>query len=490
MAQSKPLKVNFITQPSQDFNCPICLSLLQKPFLTTCCGGHFCEECAQKVKRQYNQCPLCKETPLNAVVDKYFKRQLEQLMVYCPQKECKWKGELGKVKQHLASDQPVGECLYVKVKCLLPCGQEILRSSLYSHMTDSCPYRDASCQYCEFRGSYLVVTTQHKDICRNYPLTCPNSCSLTVIKRHEMSDHLSKCPEQEIHCSFLAMGCTKVMCRKQLQEHLETSVIEHQALTCKAFSAMQQQHQSEMATVREELAHVKSRVGETEFWINGFKVMADEVKKTNWTVYLSRMSELVNSMSPAITPVIVSLPNKYPNYSIPFYTHSQGYKMLLYITKICYARVVISEVSDVRVCLCIVKGEYDESLNWPFQGKATVLLLNIDQDDNHQEAICNFNVMRYVDEVNKPVEPEPKIAGNYNCFHSYKKKHARLMPYKTPNSYVASASGRSGDSHQQHQCEPVESAERLEFSSNKSYPGTYIKDQQMYFRITIETNSK
>ena len=71
------------------------------------------------------------------------------------------------------------------------------------------------------------------------------------------------------------------------------------------------------------------------------------------------------------------------------------------------------------------------------------------------------------------------------------------MPYITAGSHTSSASGPSGDSHQQHQCRPVESAESLKFSYNESSsyncdsdnPGTFIKNHQMYFKITIETNS-
>ena len=74
-------------------------------------------------------------------------------------------------------------------------------------------------------------------------------------------------------------------------------------------------------------------------------MMAEEVKKNNWAIYLSRMSELVSSMSPAIAPVIIKLPNvakscnelskanynhSKPSYSTPFYTHTQGCEMLLY----------------------------------------------------------------------------------------------------------------------------------------------------------------
>ena len=124
-----------------------------------------------------------------------------------------------------------------------------------------------------------------------------------------MSDHLSQRPEQEIPCAFFEMGCAEVMRHKHLQEHLETNIIEHQLLTCKAFStmklvtqqkiqAMEQQHQSEIATIREELVQMESKVGQAEYWVNGFKLMAEEVKKKNWTVYLSRMSELISSLSP------------------------------------------------------------------------------------------------------------------------------------------------------------------------------------------------
>ena len=129
---------NFITLPSKDFSCPVCLSVLQEPFLSTCCGGHFCEKCVQKVKEHLDECPLCKERPLNAVIDKYFKRQLDQLMVYCPQKDCKWTGELGKVNEHLAVDRIAGECQYVNVKCPLSCGFEVQRKLLDSHVTEDC----------------------------------------------------------------------------------------------------------------------------------------------------------------------------------------------------------------------------------------------------------------------------------------------------------------------------------------------------------------
>ena len=369
-----------------------------------------------------------------------------------------------------------------------------MRKLLHSHTTDDCPYRSASCQHCDFKGSHLVVTTKHKDICPNYPCTCPNSCSLGIITRHNMSDHLAQCPEQEIRCSYLEMGCAKVMRRKQLQEHLETSNVEHQMLTCKAFStlqlemqAMQQQHQLEIAAIREEL---ESKAGQAEYWVNGFKLMAEEVKKNNWNVYLSRMSELVSSMSPAVTPVIISLRNVTvsnplflnPSHSAPFYTHPRGYKMLLYAKTFydphknsVYGSCGIQDQAnlDLIVSLCIVKGEYDESLKWPLQGRATILLLNSQQDDKHREAIYNFTAARYTDDK----------------FH---KPTCNKQMYQFFTFFTGSKVGPSCDPYH-NQCKPVESTESVKFSFDKNGcgnndDGSYFKGDHIYFKVTIGTN--
>ena len=512
MAQSKMLHdFNFVTLPSKDFNCPICQSVLQEPFLTTCCGGHFCETCVQKVKKQNGECPLCKERPLNAVIDKYFKRQMGQLMVHCPQQECKWTGELGKVNEHLATGQPAGDCQYVNVKCPLSCGLEILRKLLDSHVTNDCAYRSHSCQYCDFKSTHLEVTTQHKDVCLNYPCTCPNSCSPTIIKRYRMSEHLAQCPEQEIPCTFLETGCTKVMYRKQLQEHLETNIIEHQILTCKALStmeletqrkiqAMQQEHKLEIAAVRDEL---ESKARQAEYWVNGFKLMAEEVKKSNWPLYLSRMSELVCSMSPSIAPITISLPNvtkindnyrfSRRSYSTPFYTHPQGYKMLL------YAEIVINRCNryvvgqscgqdNIVVGLCIVKGEHDEYLKWPVQGKVTILLLNSQQDDAHREAIYNFTGIRSIDDHSETATTswpnnihEKKVQDHQ--LHSLVKCPAKVKcpPKKVHKKALIAAMG-SSQCLDHHQC-IVESPDDMKFSY--SAHDNYFSGDQIYFKVTI-----
>ena len=65
-------------------------------------------------------------------------------------------------------------------------------------------------------------------------------------------------------------------------------------------------------------------------------------------------------------------------YSEPFHTHPRGYKMRIRID----ARGFESS-KFVSLYVCIMRGEYDDELSWPFHGKITILLLNQKADDHH-----------------------------------------------------------------------------------------------------------
>ena len=111
MAMSKLPKdqLKFVNPPTEELNCPICLGILQEPYLTACCGNHFCEDCVEKVKEGASKCPLCQEAPLNGIINKGLRRKLNELKVYCMHKEtgCNWIGDVGKLEKHLASGKPV-----------------------------------------------------------------------------------------------------------------------------------------------------------------------------------------------------------------------------------------------------------------------------------------------------------------------------------------------------------------------------------------------
>ena len=64
--------LEFVESPSKDFDCPVCFQIMQDPFLTACCGNHFCQVCMESTKEKNNRCPFCNEKRIAGIVDKNF----------------------------------------------------------------------------------------------------------------------------------------------------------------------------------------------------------------------------------------------------------------------------------------------------------------------------------------------------------------------------------------------------------------------------------
>ncbi|XP_019859236.1 PREDICTED: uncharacterized protein LOC100634633 isoform X2 [Amphimedon queenslandica] len=76
-------------------------------------------------------------------------------------------------------------------------------------------------------------------------------------------------------------------------------------------------------------------------------------------------------------------------YSDPFYTGTQqGYKMCLQIVA---NGMGASAGKDVSICIKLMKGEYDDSLSFPFYGDITVQIINYLGDFNHAKRVISFN---------------------------------------------------------------------------------------------------
>ena len=73
-------------------------------------------------------------------------------------------------------------------------------------------------------------------------------------------------------------------------------------------------------------------------------------------------------------------------YSTPFYTGPDGYKLKL--------RVDASgsgKGTHVSVYVCLMKGEYDQVLTWPFKCDITIQVINWREDKGHVEKTVHFN---------------------------------------------------------------------------------------------------
>ena len=70
--------------------------------------------------------------------------------------------------------------------------------------------------------------------------------------------------------------------------------------------------------------------------------------------------------------------------SPPYYTHSHGYKM-------CVIVWMGPAHRSLPVYSCLLRGEYDDALKWPFRGTVVVQLLNQLSDDNHYDYVFDYS---------------------------------------------------------------------------------------------------
>ena len=190
------------------FICPVCLNFLQDPYQATCCGKNFCKECTKRIESENKSCPLCKQI-FETFFNKGHKQQLVQLKVFCKHfnSGCIWKGELGDLDKHLnidpVEDKQLEGCQFTEIHCLY-CSKLYERNKIDKHQNSECLKRRFSCEYCTYTSTYDDVTSNHLQICGNYPIHCPNNCG-KVLQRQNVDSHKTReCELQPIifKCDF------------------------------------------------------------------------------------------------------------------------------------------------------------------------------------------------------------------------------------------------------------------------------------------------
>ena len=77
-------------------------------------------------------------------------------------------------------------------------------------------------------------------------------------------------------------------------------------------------------------------------------------------------------------------------FSRPFYSHRNGYKLCVGVSPQ-GTRTFFGKSSYLAICIYLMKGPYDDSLNWPFKGKITIQLLNQQKNESHCEDTIVFD---------------------------------------------------------------------------------------------------
>ena len=287
--------------------------------------------------------------------------------VDCPNKSlgCQWAGEQGKLDEHLNGGSEKGKCQFMAVACPYSCGDSFQRYQLRGHRVNDCLNRLFTCQYCGYKATYITVVNGHWAICEQYPLECPNKCGEKAIARQHLPKHLEEtCPLQVIKCEFSYAGCEVECQRQHMQIHLEENMKVHLNKVSHNLQCKIEQQQKQIVAL------------------------------------MSTLTQLAVDLKKPLAPVFVPPPDAKLTdfdmhkkagddwFSPPFYSHIGGYKMCLCVDANGNGD---GDYTHVSVFVCLMRGEYDDQLKWPFRGNITIQLLNQSRDEGHREKTVFFD---------------------------------------------------------------------------------------------------
>ena len=372
--------------------CSICLLILREPHLISCCGHNFCRVCVERIQNYGKPCPLCNEDLFTTLRNKGLERALNELEVQCEHKGsgCSWSGELGALDNHLK-----GQCPLVEVECRYAnCHHVTKRKDVSSHEA-SCGFRPFCCNWCQkYNTWHDDVTDHHWPVCPKYPVSC-HQCKASV-ERQLLPHHVEEdCLLTLVDCEFSSVGCKARLPRVDLQGHLTGEQLLHltmvnrkllneNAVLSKRISDLEVSVADQKREIEKMVAEkitletkMTDEVAQLTANVSNQKIQFDELDKVEKAVvhYIGKEGQL--NMVPLILEIsktlIVPPRGEIQFVSCDFYSKFGGYKMQIQL----YGK---SEgyflLPDICMRMTILAGQFDDLLQWPFNGTVVVRVLS------------------------------------------------------------------------------------------------------------------
>ena len=275
-------RCEFIDDVPEHLVCGVCKHAANGPSITMCCGELFCKACIASALEEKRPCPSCKEPTFSTFLNPKFEKSIKNLRVHCTMKDrgCQWIGQLEQLDTHL--DVETGDCEHVDIECPEKCGQQIQKRQLAAHIANECPERDFVCQYCGFKATYVIISNKHWPECQNYPVPCPNECSIGAVERNILEDHLNTCPLQVVECDFSYAGCNKKLQRQDMEKHVQESTQEHLTLMAAASVRMSWEFEKKLQEQRDEFqGYLKQKEKEVAEQKDKIKAVEEQLVRQN-----------------------------------------------------------------------------------------------------------------------------------------------------------------------------------------------------------------
>lgn len=317
-------------------------------------------------------------------------------------------------------------CGYHLVECPLGCKiTGLLQHALDKHIKRKCPNREFYCQDCNFKDTYENITNAHELQCQKKIILCPNPRCPESMEREKVNSHIEK------ECDYTMVTCKyeSIGCEKKLEKYLmkehEQDISSHIPLALTTLIKFQKYQQ--IATQSIESAHEAIR--SLKFAIKSLTDIILVLKNRNDTPILNQGEAFTFKL----TQFALKINTNNEFCSHPFYTSHRGYNMTI------ITNLRGGDGCDISVYVRMLQGEHDKELEWPFIGRVTFELLNQLADRKHHVKIIN---------VGKDDDMQVSKGMGVTQFIS----HA-LLEY-----------------------DPAEHTQ-------------YLKDDTLYFRITVESHS-
>lgn len=257
---------HFVTTPEPKYCCETCRLVLCNPRQTEC-GHRFCESCINELLSKPN--PVCPADLLPLFEDKIFRdvccnREIMALKVYCRSEKngCKEQMCLQQVMEHLVI------CPYFEVPCPLgKCKEKMMRKDMPEHLSRKCKHREVTCEFCSLKMALTELQKHKETVCPAFPVACPNHCSFSSILRSELSSHQHDCPKAQVTCSFIRYGCSYKGLNQEMREHESSFASEHlrmMAVRNTTLEAKVEDVKSELMERYKVLPSLSSRLAEVE----------------------------------------------------------------------------------------------------------------------------------------------------------------------------------------------------------------------------------
>ena len=405
-------RLNFVDDVPDNLLCLFCHFPSRDPLLSTCCGYNMCRSCLDSHKQLVTMsqkiltCPKCCYYDFKVYPNKMSDREIHNLVVLCSNGKagCKWQGKLNELNGHLGSI-----CQYEIVECPKGCEMSLPRRDIALHVKSECSRLVINCPHCLVRGEKHFIEGHHLEECLNVPLSCPNNCGTIVSEAEALSEHKNICPLEIVSCEYNDLGCNADMTRQDVDAHNREYLTIHLNLAKQKFVCSTKELESskaQLSIVEERLRSVKNTfaysIEEVLSMVRLLDQLNLEKQKKEKSNLLKQISLYYKSLlllqGNQVAPVVLKM-NKFENhrrnksswFSLPFFTHNHGYRLLLCVVAAGHDAAARKD-KFMSLGICIMEGQYDNKVTWPMEGVVRVCLLNQlsteNDDENYVMTIC------------------------------------------------------------------------------------------------------